>query len=92
MLFSKRKKLADFAVAWCEKRGIPESPFNIVTALASYELVRDDKLNPGREAKDGDGNEIIWHMFFIDKDGDPMAIIERAGVVKYIPASWVQFI
>lgn len=44
-----------------------------------------------RKARDPQGNDIIWHMFFVDENGKMMALIEKAGSVKTMPATWVQF-
>lgn len=46
ILFSKRKKLAERAIEWCEKKGAPLNPFNIVTALnaiGALKMPEDEK-------------------------------------------------
>ena len=45
-----------------------------------------------RKAKLPDGSLVIWHMFFTDADGDPMALVEMAGGnVRTVHATWVEF-
>lgn len=43
-LFSKRKKLADMAVEWCHKQNSHADTFNIVTALDSLGVLKDDSV------------------------------------------------
>jgi hypothetical protein len=44
MLFSKRMKLCDMAIEWCEERNIPANSFNIVTALDSLGLLGQEAV------------------------------------------------
>ncbi len=60
MLFSEKLKLAQQAIAWCEKHKVPPEPLNIVTAL--YKLDRLNICDHGCSVytKFIDGKH-IWH-------------------------------
>ena len=46
-----------------------------------------------RKAKLPDGELVDFHMFFVDKDGNPRALIEMNwGEVRDLPAQWVEFV
>lgn len=49
-------------------------------------------MSETRQAKLPDGEIVTWHMFFVDSDGDPMALVEmRGGNVRKVYATWVEF-
>lgn len=45
MLFSKRRKVLQRAIGWCHENGVPDNGFNIVTALDSLGLIREEDFN-----------------------------------------------
>lgn len=46
-----------------------------------------------RKAKLPDGSLATWHLFFVDRNHDPLALVEMAGgVVRTVPAGWVEFL
>lgn len=71
---------------------LPENAaFCIEIALSDLEIIAPQSAGKTRQAKDPDGNDILWHMFFVDKKNKAMALIEQAGMVRTCPATWVQF-
>lgn len=51
------------------------------------------KITEPRQAKLPDGEQVTWHMFYVDRHGIPMALVETCGgVVRTVPATWIEFV
>ena len=90
------KEKAQYIFQQLTERGatLPENAVVCIEiALSDIEII-DQQANAAqktRKALDPGGSEIIWHMFYVDENSRVMALIEKAGMVKTIPATWVQF-
>lgn len=88
------KERAQYILQQLTERGatLPENAaFCIEIALSDLEIIAPQSAGKTRQAVDPDGSDITWHMFFVGENNNAMALIEKAGVVRTCPATWVQF-
>lgn len=88
------KEKAQYILQQLTDRGatLPENAaFCIEIALSDLEIIAPQSAGKTRQAKDPSGNDILWHMFFVDENNKAMALIEQAGMVRTCLATWVQF-
>lgn len=82
---------ADALIRLCSLVGYKTTWDHIGASVSVISCEYQEKQSSTRQAKDPSGNDIIWHMFFVDENNKAMALIEQAGMVRTCLATWVQF-
>jgi len=73
-LGANRKEITDQAIAWCLDHHLAYTPFNVVTALESLQLLKNGKSDDASSSFDIDPRAQLVVITQYDTDGEKVAI------------------